>query len=185
MFDQGRFDLLRFCIRAAQTDEVMLTVAIHSSINAMIVNGGDVHETAFIVGAIQGNQEAASAVRLSLELAGRIRALADGYGLYFHCAPMAAGILGAARLSGDDCRSFSEAGTTYSRAQLGMNAAYPTEMAAAIESDFQASADYHAAPQTLHAHVDAQVTTIQFTHGCAEFDVSIGPGQTLVIDSGG
>jgi len=185
MFDQGRFNTLRFDIRASDTDEVMLVTAIHSNMNAMIVNGGDAHATAFIAGIVQGTHQSASTVRLALALDGRVRVLTKGYALYSDVASMAAGVANAARLSEDAGQRFAEAGSIGGGALSGANSMSSAEIAAEIESWPDASADYDAAPQALYAHIDAQVTTIQFTHGCAEFDVEIGPGQTLVIDSGG
>lgn len=184
MYNTGGFNKLRFNVGSESDSEVRLIENMVASLSGMVLTGGNLFVTQTANNSFHAATKSAAGVRLGLvEMSDNANAAVAGY-IYCYLMQVMSGAFGAALWCSEDiCIVTDMSSPMMDAAYLSLNKTIKIAMASALAKKASAGIDFYQSALAMASIVDAQVASSIFDIGYTVLNITIKPGQTLVIDS--
>lgn len=183
MYNTSKFNLQPFNITSVDIDDVSDTAHIAAAVYSAVYRGGNSYDEIDISAAASVSVAPAAATFASASWAATA---------HYDVALRVDAVESDSAAAGFSCtlkmilNAFDElfiAPETHSKAEIGLNEMEADVIAARLAQDSFLSFNYPSAAIEISAIVDSQITSILFNVTSAEYEITIPPGSTLVIDS--
>lgn len=183
MYNTSKFNLQPFNITSVDIDDVSDTAHIAATVYSAVYRGGNSYDEIDI--------SAAASVSVTPAAATFATANWDATS-HYDVALRVDALESDSAVAGFSCtlkmilNAFDElfiAPETHNKAEIGLNEMEADIIAARLAQDSFLSFDYPSAAIEISAIIDSQLTSILFNVTSAEYEITIPPGSTLVIDS--
>ena len=183
MYNTSKFNLQPFNITSVDIDDVSDTAHIAAAVYSAVYRGGNSYDEIDISAAASVSVTPAAATFATANWAATA---------HYDVALRIDAIESDSAVAGFSCtlkmilNAFDElfiAPETHNKAEIGLNEMEADIIAARLAQDSFLSFDYPSAAIEISAIIDSQITSILFNVTSAEYEITIPPGSTLVIDS--
>ena len=181
MFNLARYNQQPFN-HTAQTSDIIVNVNIITTMGAMVANGENIHEEAFIYANAGGSVQGASAEQFTATIP--VTAGMDVVGGVTVLLEETISVVCSANVSiGDDVQIVETIASVLSKAiEVGENIIFATTIPTSLMAAAEIGEDIYQSI-LLTSILDGQITTEIFNVKYTTLNIVIPPGSTLIVDS--